>query len=1521
MGQVVFNGQRPKYCNLQAIQTEGHHVDDAVALKEIWLVDTTNSSKSNSGTGKYDAYIVGDGVKTAGQLASTDLRYIDTPIDLSEYSNTYEMNNAISRAINNLSIPRNLAQLASDSMHRTVSDADINKWNNSTGDGDITNNADNEDLASVEVQEGVSVLKFKDKAFDESAFSGYGRMYLRKKIVNEGEKERVDLVVSGVPDTEVEGAIIYDDETGEPVIDEETGEYKREPSTFTPANIAKAVTLIDDTEQETGEHIAVRITHAYWDLRNSVNGKAVLHDRNTTSDTSLSGYWSVGYIVTPVTAGETCNVTANFKSNTANATAGYFWAIIDDVVDSTKRNILQCDETSSDDNHAVSSLIEVEHTGWLVVNHITYQNPPYSLVLQELTGVDKDFNIVSFPNAQNTIFTIQYDYDLNGRILELPPNSVLKFEGGSIRNATIRGNKTLIVAKETEEIFGRKTELVGTWKNSDWYPKWFGAYQDGETDDTEILQRMMNLSAIIGRRVHLRLGNYSYRTTRGLLLKNNVYLYGGTINAKFDNPLDWVIQTEALYNYKLTGYRSFGGWQAYDQGIMSHCGPCYIEGTTINGSLNKHMVNGEWDGTYCPIFGGVRMQAGILPTKGLRINNVGYGFARACSLNSYDKDMIIHAYFRAYTARDVNNVTVYDTYFTAHSHYQKSSVSDTSNVIPYYPEYHGLTPAGSWVAGNGGYDDTGAARPKYVLINASYAWIDFVNFTTDTWSEVAVAVGEDSQVCVQNAWFEAVNKAYIYVGGNYTKTTFINTHAHSAPEYDIYCASKSDTAINLIKSGITCSGYGDNNATTHKFYFVRYFEPTINVLEARTNDYPNLSLFHYLSGSNVWVNIVGTEYAGRYQPSVGEHLNGSNGSYCSLYYALRNFHNYYYVPANTTVAYTGGSIIVTATKVFKGASRTTSILALNASVTYSYCNITFENLTISIEQFRTNDSKFNFKDCNIIGLRDNNRTNSIRTEYYFKNCTFINIPDYQNGSTRYFAFGRGSVTINNCTFNPFVRYNNAPKGDNYLTDVTYDYSMGTTATRNLISWHAAKGEEFFNVDTNRKEYWNGRTWGDANGFPYTPLRGNGASRPALPNMKIGTRYTDTDIDATYELTANGSSGYGVFAFDVKIPKVTRNIYIGRTLVEPTDGEFMVNLPVGTYPVYCNGYACSPSVVTISSGTSSLSVRTKASIYSTTFTVSVYVKDTDGNALDNQTVMVGGYTATRVVKKNVFQGYYNASVPCGTYPVYIADYEEYGSVVVNGRNTSVTITAETAYEEPVDTIEVSGAVYSMDSLENTNGDVITAGKFNVSVDSTSLEVSLTATDLSLILYSINYTEAELNRQFAYLLMRKWFEAGHYADYASGARLYSDTVGTGTGVSASFTDNETTPTNLICTATHTTGTNAVWEQAAGGGSSANMEVISASGTTLSVSTGKYYRFDTAVNALTITLPAQTASNVAKAVIIYLTAGNDPDITITAADNKGVVYFDNYDISAGNTYELNCMFNGLKWVVGTSLINDIE
>ena len=84
-----------------------------------------------------------------------------------------------------------------------------------------------------------------------------------------------------------------------------------------------------------------------------------------------------------------------------------------------------------------------------------------------------------------------------------------------------------------------------------------------------------------------------------------------------------------------------------------------------------------------------------------------------------------------------------------------------------------------------------------------------------------------------------------------------------------------------------------------------------------------------------------------------------------------------------------------------------------------------------------------------------------------------------------------------------------------------------------------------------------------------------------------------------------------------------------------------------------------------------------------------------------------------------------------------------------------------------------------------------------------------------------------------------------------------------------------------------------------------------TTLTTEAGKYYRIDVPVETLNVTLPAITNNTKVGTVVLHLTGGTAPAITISSP-NKHVFYQDDYKIETGKTYEINALFNGIAWVV---------
>lgn len=65
-------------------------------------------------------------------------------------------------------------------------------------------------------------------------------------------------------------------------------------------------------------------------------------------------------------------------------------------------------------------------------------------------------------NTPNTIYHIQYDYDLQGAEITVPDGCVLQFEGGNLSNGTIIGNNTDFNIEELSSNI--KAEISGSWK-------------------------------------------------------------------------------------------------------------------------------------------------------------------------------------------------------------------------------------------------------------------------------------------------------------------------------------------------------------------------------------------------------------------------------------------------------------------------------------------------------------------------------------------------------------------------------------------------------------------------------------------------------------------------------------------------------------------------------------------------------------------------------------------------------------------------------------------------------------------------------------------------------------------------------------------------------------------------------------------------------------------------------------------------------------------------------------------------
>lgn len=122
------------------------------------------------------------------------------------------------------------------------------------------------------------------------------------------------------------------------------------------------------------------------------------------------------------------------------------------------------------------------------INDSNYQNKTINVLTQNMFESESGCPLV------NTIFVIQYDYDLHGTCIELPEESVLLFLGGSISNGVIILHNTSIINNflNFEEVFPAITFnnhfKIGTTRlinNTLYYysgSKWLPLFVEGSKD-------------------------------------------------------------------------------------------------------------------------------------------------------------------------------------------------------------------------------------------------------------------------------------------------------------------------------------------------------------------------------------------------------------------------------------------------------------------------------------------------------------------------------------------------------------------------------------------------------------------------------------------------------------------------------------------------------------------------------------------------------------------------------------------------------------------------------------------------------------------------------------------------------------------------------------------------------------------------------------------------------------------------------------------------------------------------------
>lgn len=155
-----------------------------------------------------------------------------------------------------------------------------------------------------------------------------------------------------------------------------------------------------------------------------------------------------------------------------------------------------------------------------------YLRKNVTIITDPSTGKTTSTNLLTqkMIGKENTIYIIQYDYNLNGQTIIVPEGCILKFEGGNISNGVIKGNGTIIKA-DLNRIF-TNIKFEGTLAVERVIPEWFGARGDNETINTKAFQDAIDFAELTASNVEIQSGEYIVDNTLYIKKQSRIHISG-----------------------------------------------------------------------------------------------------------------------------------------------------------------------------------------------------------------------------------------------------------------------------------------------------------------------------------------------------------------------------------------------------------------------------------------------------------------------------------------------------------------------------------------------------------------------------------------------------------------------------------------------------------------------------------------------------------------------------------------------------------------------------------------------------------------------------------------------------------------------------------------------------------------------------------------------------------------------------------------------------------------------------------
>lgn len=178
----------------------------------------------------------------------------------------------------------------------------------------------------------------------------------------------------------------------------------------------------------------------------------------------------------------------------------------------------------------------------------------------------------SMISKENTIYIVQYSYNLNGQTITIPSGCVLDFQGGSVSNGTISLVNTYI---EASSVVFKNVVLNGSIRNKCFEVLWAGAIPDNNLIDTgQVLYNIESLNTV------LLFKTGKYYIDEYFTIKEGLNIQGDSDNIN-NNTIFYPFRNGQKYIIKLGGNKD-----TYNDNV-NRCRRPIIKGITFatNGEL------------------------------------------------------------------------------------------------------------------------------------------------------------------------------------------------------------------------------------------------------------------------------------------------------------------------------------------------------------------------------------------------------------------------------------------------------------------------------------------------------------------------------------------------------------------------------------------------------------------------------------------------------------------------------------------------------------------------------------------------------------------------------------------------------------------------------------------------------------------------------------------------------------------------------------------------------------------------